>query len=170
MATPNYMKRIAFLDGQVLHDFHLNTMQKNISEAIKLKTMYERYDMLLLCSPYKLYFAEPFVDEVYKDPSSTAILDTLTNSIKADSWISVLHELPATTDELYLLANQEVDVANGASVDYYYRVNTSSPWQKMTTDVAVYLSTPTKFVQIRIDCKYTGTVRPAVYDYCLMWK
>ncbi len=170
MATPNYMKRIAFLDGQVLHDFHLNNLQKNVAEAIKLKTMYERYDMLLLCSPYKFYFAEPFVDEAYKDPTSTAALDTLSNSIKADSWISVLHELPAATDEIYLLSNAEIDAANGATVDYYYRTNTGSAWRKFSTDTATYFTTNSKFIQIRIDCKYTGTVRPAVYDYCLMWK
>lgn len=170
MATPNYMKRIAFLDGQVLHDFHLNTMQKNIAEAIKLQTMYERYDMLLLCSPYRFYFADPFVDTGYRDPSSTSELDTLSNSIKADSWISTLLELPATTDEIYLLSNSDVDQANGAAVDYYYRVNTSRPWTKISTDQAIYLTAPSKFIQIRIDCNYTGTVRPAVYDYCLMWK
>jgi hypothetical protein len=170
MATPNYMKRIAFLDGQVLHDFHLNTMQKNIAEAIKLKTMYERYDMLLLCSPYKFYFAEPFVDESYKDPSSTAVLDTLSFSIKSDSWISKLLELPATTDEIYLLANKEDDKTNGATVEFFYRTNTSGPWTSISTDTAIYLPSPSKFIQVKVDCKYTGTVRPVVYDYCLMWK
>ncbi len=170
MASAHFMKRIAFLDGQVLHDFHLNSMQKNIAEAIKLNTMYERYDILLLCSPYRFFFAEPFVDESFRDPSSTAVLDTLSNSIKADIWISTLIELPATTSEIYLLSDSEIDISNGASVDYYYRANTSAAWIKMPTDTAVYLNTPTKFIQIKIDCKYAGTVRPAVYDYSLMWK
>lgn len=170
MATPNYMKRIAFLDGQVLHDFHLNSMQANIAEAIKLKTMYERYDMLLLVSPYKYYFAEPFVETKYRDPSSTAILNPLSYTINADSWITPLLELPAMTDEICLLANYEDDLANGSTVKFYYRTSTSSPWTEAKIDFPIYLTSPSKFLQVKADCNYSGTVRPVIYDFAVQWK
>jgi len=170
MAATNYMKRIAFLDGQVLHDFHLNTMQANISEAIKLKTTQERYDMLLLVSPYKYYFSEAFTDDSFRDPSSTAERSTLTFSINSDSWITPLLELPAATDELYILSNVEEDPEYGSFVKFYYRHNTSGAWTEVQTDKAIYLATPSKFVQLRVQCVYTGTVRPVCYDFALMWK
>jgi len=170
MATGNYMKRISFLDGQVLHDFHLNTMQANIAQAIKQKTMYERYDMLLMVSNYNLYFAEPFIDTKYRDPSSTAVLNSLTYSISSDAWITPLMDLPAATSELYLLATYEDDPANGAMVKYSYRTASGQPWTDITLDTPIYLSTPTSKVQLKVDCKYTGTTRPIVYDFCLFWK
>jgi hypothetical protein len=170
MATGNYMKRIAFLDGQVLHDFHLNTMQANIAQAIKLKTMYERYDLLLLVSPYKMYFAEGFIDTKYRDPSSTAVLNTLTYSINADSWITPLLELPAPTTEICILGNYEEDPDHGATVQFSYRTSTGAPWTKANPDLPIYLALPTKFIQLKVDCLYTGTTRPIVYDFCLQWK
>jgi hypothetical protein len=170
MATGNYMKRISFLDGQVLHDFHLNTMQANIAQAIKQKTMFERYDMLLMVSPYSMYFAEPFIDTKYRDPSSAAILDTLTYSIKSDAWITTLLELPSPTSEIYLYSNYEDDPANGATVKFYYRTANVGPWTEATVDMPIYLPTLSRNIQIKVDCVYTGTTRPIVYDFCLQWK
>ncbi|QHW35670.1 hypothetical protein GZH47_32755 (plasmid) [Paenibacillus rhizovicinus] len=170
MATPNYMKRIAFLDGQVLHDFHLNTMQANISEAIKLKTTLERYDMLLLVSPYKYYFCEGFTDDSNRDPSSNAVRSTLSFSINQDSWITPLLELPATTDELYIQSNMEEDPDFGSTVKFFYRHSTSGSWNEVKADKPIYLTTASKFVQLKVQCLYTGTTRPTVYDFCLMWK
>jgi hypothetical protein len=170
MATGNYMKRISFLDGQVLHDFHLNTMQSNISQAIKLKTMYERYDMLLMVSPYQMYFAEPFIDTSRRDPSSTAVLNPLSYSINADSWITTLLELPAPTSEIYLYGNIEEDPANDAKVQFNYRTGSAGPWIPCNLDEPIYLPAPTKFLQIKVDCLYKGTVRPVVYDFCVQWK
>jgi hypothetical protein len=170
MATPNYMKRIAFLDGQVLHDFHLNTMQANISEAIKLKTTRERYDMLLLVSPYKYYFSEAFTDDSLRDPSSTAERNPLSFTVNADSWVTPLLQLPENTDELYILANMEEDPEYGSFVKFFYRHSTSSAWTEAGTDRAIYLSGAKKAVQIKAECRYTGTTRPTLYDFCLMWK
>jgi hypothetical protein len=170
MALENYMKRISFLDGQVLHDFHLNTMQSNIAQAIKLKTMYERYDMLLMVSNYNLYFAEPFIDTKYRDPSSSAALNTITYSISADSWITPLLGLPSPTTELYLLSSYEDNPANGATITFSYRTANGQPWIKMSIDKPVYFDTPISNVQLKVDCNYTGTTRPIVYDYCLFWK
>src|SRR5690606_33184567 len=81
--TTDYMKRIAFLDGQVLHDFHLNRMQKNIAEAIKLKTTRERYDMYLLVSPYQMYFHDALVSEDFRHSASTATLNNLSFSFSS---------------------------------------------------------------------------------------
>ncbi|SFJ62229.1 hypothetical protein SAMN02799624_05215 [Paenibacillus sp. UNC496MF] len=170
MATGNYMKRISFLDGQVLHDFHLNTMQANIAQAIKLKTMYERYDMLLLVSPYQTYFAEPFVDTSNRDAASTAVLNTLSYSMNADSWITSLLQLPAVTSEIYLLANYEEYPASGATVKFSYRTGSSGSWVSCKIDEPIYLPVASKFIQIKVDCLYTGTVRPVVYDFCVQWK
>jgi hypothetical protein len=166
----DYMKRIAFLDGQVLHDFHLNIMQKNIAEAIKLKTTRERYDFYLLVSPYNMYFHEPFIDETNKDASSTASLNTLQYSISQGSWVSSLLELPATTTEINLVSNFEDYPSQGATVNFYYRTAVGNQWIPITPDQSAYLTVPKRYFQIKVECLYTGTVRPQVYDYALMWK
>lgn len=166
----DYMKRIAFLDGQVLHDFHLNIMQKNIAEAIKLKTTRERYDFYLLVSPYNMYFHEPFVDSVDRDPASTATLNTLQYSISQGSWESSLIELPATTNEINLVSNFEDYPSQGANVNFYYRTAKDNQWIPITPDQPVYLGVPKKYFQIKVECLYSGTIRPQVYDYALMWK
>jgi hypothetical protein len=170
MATPNYMKRITFLDGQVLHDFHLNIMQKNISEAIKLKTTQERYDMLMLVSPYNYYYSESFIDNSKRHSSSTAVLNTLTFTINADQWITNLFELPENTEEIYLLGNFEDYPNQNCFVDFHYRTNDSGSWIKVSVDSPIYLPAPSKFLQIKIDCRYTGTIRPTVYDFAVLVK
>lgn len=170
MAATDYMKRIAFLDGQVLHDFHLNIMQKNIAEAIKLKTTRERYDFYLLVSPYSMYFHEPFVDNTDRDAESTATLNTLQYSVSQGSWVSSLLELPATTSEINLVSNFEDYPSQGANVNFYYRTAKENQWIPITPDQPVYLSVPRRYFQIKVECLYTGTVRPQVYDYALMWK
>jgi hypothetical protein len=166
----DYMKRIAFLDGQVLHDFHLNIMQKNIAESIKLKTTRERYDFYLLVSPYSMYFHEPFVDNTDRDSASTATLNTLNFSISQGSWESSLLELPITTSEINLVSNFEDYPSQGAHVNFYYRTAKDNQWIPITPDQPVYLSVPKKYFQVKTECLYTGTIRPAVYDYALMWK
>lgn len=168
--TTDYMKRIAFLDGQVLHDFHLNMMQKNIAEAIKLKTTRERYDLYLLVSPYAMYFNEPFVDTTDRDVNSTAELNNLSFSINSGSWESTLLELPAVTSEICLVSNFEDYPSQGATVNFYYRTAIDNQWIPITPDQPVYLGVPKKYFQIKVECLYTGTIRPTVYDYTLLWK
>lgn len=172
MATysTDFMKRIAFLDGQVLHDFHLNIMQKNIAEAIKLKTTRERYDFYLLVSPYNMYFHEPFVDNTDRNSASTAVLNGLTFSINSGSWESSLLELPATTSEICLVSNFEDYPNQGATVNFYYRTAIGNQWIPITPDMPVNLALPKRYFQIKCECLYTGTVRPAVYDFALLWK
>ncbi|WP_067924157.1 hypothetical protein [Alicyclobacillus shizuokensis] len=170
MATPNYMTRISFLDGQILHDFHLNIMQSNIAEAIKLKTTTERYDMLLLISPYNYYFAEPFVDTTNRDASSTAELDTLSFSINQDSWITPMMQLPEDASEIYLLCNKQENPDYGATVSFFYRTSSTGSWIPIEPDTQTPLGTTTRFIQLKATCNYTGTVRPILYDFCLMWK
>lgn len=170
MADSNYMKRISFLDGQVLHDFHLNTMQKNIAEAIKSKTTIERYDMLLLVSPYKYYYVEPFINEDNKGPESTAELNTLSFSINSGAWVTPMLELPEETDEIYLAGSFEEHPENGAFVRFAYRREVDEPWINADIDKAIYLDDSSKKIQVKVTCEYTGTVRPIVYDFCLMWK
>lgn len=166
----NFMKRIAFLDGQVLHDFHLNIMQKNVAEAIKLQTTYTKYDFYLLVSPYNQYFVEPFINENYKSPSSTADLNSLAFSISSGSWVGKLLELPAVTEEICLVSNFEDYINQGAYVKFYYRTSESNEWIPMNVDVPTYLSEPKKYIQIKVECSYQGIIRPAVYDYALLWK
>lgn len=166
----DYMKRIAFLDGQVLHDFHLNIMQKNVSEAIKLQTTRSFYDFYLMVSPYNMYFLEAFVDETEKDASSTAVLNTLSFSISSGSWVSNLLELPASTGEICLVSNFEDNIAKGAYVKFYYRTAQNGGWIEMTPDMPTYLASASRYIQIKAECTYTGTVRPNLYDFCLLFK
>ncbi|HDX9674213.1 hypothetical protein [Bacillus cereus] len=166
----DYMKRIAFLDGQVLHDFHLNMMQKNIAEAIKLKTTRERYDMYLLVSPYDMYFCEPFINNTDRDGNSTAALNTLSFSINSGAWESSLLELPLPTEEINLVSNFEDYPSKGAYVKFYFRSSKTADWQEIRVDQPILLETPRKYIQIKVECTYTGTVRPSVYDFALMWR
>lgn len=168
--TTDFMKRIAFLDGQVLHDFHLNIMQKNIAESIKLKTTRERYDFYLLVSPYNMYYHEAFVDTLDRADTSSAALNTLQFSISQGTWESKLLTLPATTNEINLVSNFEDYPSQGAHVNFYYRTAVDNQWIPITPDQPVYLSVPKKYFQVKVECLYTGTIRPAVYDYALMWK
>ena len=164
------MKRITFLDGQILHDFHLNIMQKNIAEAIKVKTTLERYDMLLLVSPYNYYFAELFIDESNKHSDSTAQLNTLTFSINSDEWITKLLELPAATDEICIQASYEDFPEQKSFVHFYYRTSEINSWEKIDVDKPIYLISPTKYLQIKVHCVYDGTIRPTVYDFAVLLK
>lgn len=168
--TADFMKRIAFLDGQVLHDFHLNRMQKNIAEAIKQLNTRERYDIYLLVSPYNEYFHETFIDDADRDPASTAVVNTLQYSINQGVWESTMLSLPQTTNEINLVSNFEDYPNKGANVNFYYRTSRSNPWVPIMPDQPAYLSSPSRYFQIKIECLYTGTIRPAVYDYALMWK
>jgi hypothetical protein len=168
--TTDYMKRIAFLDGQVLHDFHLNIMQKNVAEAIKLQTTRSKYDFYLLVSPYNMYFYEPFISNNERDPDSNAVLNQLSFSISAGSWESNLLELPAPTDEINLAANFEDYPDKGAYVNFYYRTAKGNSWIPFQPDQPIYLPVPKKYFQIKVECSYTGTIRPTVYDYALLWK
>ncbi|PVC75063.1 hypothetical protein C2I27_04025 [Priestia megaterium] len=168
--TSDYMKRIAFLDGQVLHDFHINLLQKNVAEAIKLQTTRSKYDFYMLVSPYKMYFMEPFVNEDEKDANSTAVLNQLAFSINAGSWESTLLELPQVTEEICLVANFEDYVTKGAFVKFFYRTGKDNDWIPLQPDIPTYLAVPKKYIQIKAECTYTGTMRPALYDFALMWK
>ncbi len=168
--TTDYMKRIAFLDGQVLHDFHLNRMQKNIAEAIKLKTTRERYDMYLLVSPYNMYFHDPLVSNDYRHPDSTSVLNNLSFSISSGSWESTLLHLPAPTNEICVVSNFEDYPEKGATVHFYYRTAIGNSWIPISPDKPEYLLSPARYIQVKVECMYTGTVRPTVYDYALLWK
>lgn len=166
----DYMKRIAFLDGQVLHDFHLNNMQKNVAEAIKLQTTRSKYDFYLLVSPYNMYFLEPFVDESRRASSSTAALNQLTFSINSGSWVGELLELPKATSEINLVSNFEDYPGQGAYVKFFYRTAEGNSWIPIEPDEPTYLPVPEKYIQIKVECTYMGTIRPIAYDYALMWK
>lgn len=170
MAYAEYMNRIAFLDGQVLHDFHLNIMQKNIAEAIKSKTTQERYDFYLLVSPYSAYYMEPFINTANRDSSSTATLNTLSFSISSGSWITPMLELPKETDEINLVANFEDYPNQGAYVRFYYRTTVDSDWISINVDKPVLFASPKRYIQIKAECSYAGTIRPTIYDFSLMWK
>lgn len=168
--TADYMKRIAFLDGQVLHDFHLNIMQKNVAEAIKLQTTRSKYDFYLLVSPYNMYFMEPFISNNDRDANSTAVLNQLAFSVSAGSWESSLLELPAVTEEICLVSNFDDYPNQGAYVRFFYRTAIGNDWTPIQPDAPTYLKVPKKYFQIKVECSYTGTIRPAVYDYALLWK
>lgn len=169
METPRHMERISFLDGQILHDFHLNNMQRNIAEAIKTKTTKERYDMLMLVSPYNYYFAEPFVSTKYRDPSSTAQLDSIRFAINQDRWVSTILELPEASEEFYLYSEFEDNEAEYSFVDFYYRTGDGNSWVPIEVDTPIYMPS-TRYFQLRIDCRYSGTTRPLVSDYAVMFK
>lgn len=164
------MEQIAFIDGQPLHDYHLNQLQTNVAEGIKRKSTIERYDQYLLLSPYGYYFGEDFTTDRYRSSTSTAIRNKLTMAIEADTWVSVMHELPEQAEEIYIVSKFWEDRANGATVDFAYRTTTNGAWIPMPVDTGVLLTAKSRYVQIRVRCNYTGQVRPVVTDYALMFK
>lgn len=163
-----YLKRISFLDGQILHDFHLNIMQRNIAEAIKQKVTQERYDILLMTSNYDYYFCESLIDNSNRDSSSDAILNTLTYTVHEGSWVSTMLELPEITDEFYLYANFEDFPEKLARVKFFYRIATTNAWREVSVDTAIPVSTGTKYIQVKAELTYTGTVRPTLHDFAIM--
>ena len=168
MAAPNFMRRISFLDGQILHDFHLNIMQRNIAESIKEKVVKERYDMLLMTSNYDYYFCDPLVNETFKDPSSSAKLNFLTFSAHEGNWISPLLKLPEVTDEIYVYASFEDFPLSNAFIDFHYRISKESPWIQIRPDEAIPVGVNgTQYVQLMIQCRYSGNIRPTLYDYAI---
>ncbi|CDQ41821.1 hypothetical protein [Virgibacillus salexigens] len=169
MDVPKHMERITFLDGQILHDFHLNNMQRNIAEFVKTKTTKERYDMLMLVSPYNYYFAEPFINNNHRDSSSTAELNSLRFSINQDQWITNFMELPVATEEFYILSEYENNPDSNSYVDFYYRTSPTNSWIKIDVDAPVYMPL-TKYFQLQVDCRYSGTTRPEVYDFAVLFK
>lgn len=164
------MERIAFIDGQPLHDYHLNQLQRNVAEGIKRKATIERYDQYLLLSPYSVYFAEDFTSDKYRSSASNAVRNTLTMSIEADNWISVMHELPDQAEEIYIVSKFWEDRANGATVEFAYRTTTNGAWIPMPVDTGILLTNKSRYIQVRVSCKYTGQVRPVVTDYALMYQ
>lgn len=164
------MERIAFIDGQNLHDYHLNEMQSNIAEGLKRKMTLERYDTYLLLSPYSVYFAEDFTTDEFRNTASSAIRNKLTMAIEADTWISVMHELPEQAEEIYLVSKYWESRANGATVAFSYRTTTNGSWVPFPVDTGILLATKSRYIQIRVQCGYTDQVRPAVVDYALMYK
>lgn len=164
------MERIAFIDGQKLHDYHLNQMQKNVAEGIKRKATIERYDQYLLLSPYSVYFAEDFTSDDYRSNGSTAVRNQLTMTVEADAWISVMHELPDQAEEIYIVSKYWEDVTNGATVQFSYRTTTNGAWIPMPVDTGVLLTSKSRYVQVKVQCNYAGQVRPIVADYALMYK
>lgn len=164
------MQRIAFIDGQPLHDYHLNQLQSNVAEGIKRKSTIERYDQYLLLSPYSVYFAEDFTTDTYRSSSSTAVRNKLTMSIEADNWVSVMHELPDLAEEIYIVSKFWEDRTNGATVEFAYRTTTNGAWIPMPVDTGVLLTSKSRYIQIRVSCNYTGQVRPVVTDYALMYQ
>lgn len=162
-----YLKRIAFLDGQILHDFHLNIMQRNIAEAIKQKVTQERYDILLMTSNYDFYFCESLIDETNRDASSDAVLNTLTFTVHEGSWITPILELPEVTNEFYIYANFEDFPSRDARVKFFYRTANSNPWREVNVDTAVPIPGGTKHIQVKAELLYTGTVRPTLYDFAI---
>lgn len=164
------LERIAFIDGQNLHDYHLNQMQGNIAEAIKRRATQERYDQYLLLSPYSVYFGEDFTTDEYRSSTSTAVRNKLTMMVEADAWISVMHELPEQAEEIYIVSKYWEDKANGATVQFSYRTTTNGAWIPIPVDTGVLLSSKSRYVQVKVQCNYAGQVRPAVADYALMYK
>lgn len=164
-----YIKRISFLDGQILQDFHLNNMQRNIAEAFKDLTVKERYDMQMLVSPYNYYFAETFINNNNRSSESTAEIDTMRFVIEQGSWITRMLELPEATDEFYLLSEYEDNEKEQNKVEFYYRTHVDNPWIKIEVDTPIYIP-QTKYIQIKVDCLFTGTTRPTVYDFAVLFK
>lgn len=165
----SYISRISFLDGQILQDFHLNSMQKNIAESFKVMTVKERYDMKMLVSPYDYYFSETFTKNTNRSSSSTATIDQMRFLINQGFWVTRMLELPVRTKEVYLLSEYQDDPAKGSEVKFYYRAREENAWIQIEIDEPIHIP-ETKHIQIKVECNYTGVVRPEVYDFALYVK
>lgn len=171
MDAAQFMKIIHFMNGQELEDFHLNNMQQNFAQALKAKTTQDRYDTYLLVSPYNYYCYEPFVDKTnYDSVESTATLNSLEFYIEAGDWVTKMMTLPEKTEEIMFVGSIEEDRVNGAYVEFYYRTSTEGDWKLVNTDTAIYLTTPTEYIQVMARCYYTGAIRPRLNDFALLIK
>lgn len=165
-----YVKQIAFINGQVLEDFHLNMMQTNFADAMKHKSVRDRYDTLILVSPYNYYFMESFVDNTDRDPSSTAQRDALSYCIRQGNWITPFLQLPTAAQEVCIYASYEDNPALSANVKFYIRTLEDGFWQQVQVDYPVKMPANTRNIQIKAECTYTGTIRPELYDFALFVK
>lgn len=165
-----FIKQIAFINGQVLEDFHLNMMQTNFADALKHRSVRDRYDTLLLVSPYNYYFMESFVDNTDREASSTAVRDALSYTIRQGDWLTPFLQLPSAAEEVCVYASFEDNPALSANVKFYIRTIENGFWQEARVDYPVRLPKNTRNIQIKAECRYTGTVRPELYDFALFIK
>lgn len=165
-----FIKQIAFINGQVLEDYHLHMMQTNFSDALKHKSVRDRYDTLLLVSPYNYYFMESFIDNADRHSSSTAVRDALSYCVRQGDWITPFLQLPSGAEEICMYASFEDNQALSANVKFYIRTVEEGFWQEARVDYPVKLPKNTRNIQIKAVCSYFGTVRPELYDFAMFVK
>lgn len=171
-SVDGYVQRILFVNGQILHHYHLNVMQEQLSFALKEKTIRERYDTMLLFSPYKFVLFDALIDDRYKDPQSTAERNEYNFTFSNGFWLSKPFYFPADAlvRSFMVMAgiNENQDV--GATVSISYRTTSNGLFVSPNSYGVVELNNPTNFLQLKITCNTTGIAQPSVHDYAVLWK
>lgn len=168
--TYGIFERIGFIDGQILSANHLALLQENIGSALKLQSTQDKYDMLILVSPYEFYIAEPFLSDDRRDSSSTAMRDKMAYTINDGIWVTPFYELPERANSFAVFSTYYDNHQNGSSVKFYYRTVEEGDWEEMVPDYEVKLAASTSSIQIKIECSYMISERPEVKDFAVFFK
>lgn len=166
----NVLEKIGFSDGQILEAKHLALLQENIGSAMKLQSTQDKYDMLILVSPYKFYIAEPFLSDARRHGSSTAERDKMAYTIKEGIWITPFYELPERSKEFSIFSTYYDNPEKGSSVRFYFRTVDEGDWEEVIPDYEVKLASSTGSIQIKVECTYALAERPEVKDFAVFFK
>lgn len=166
----NVFERIGFIDGQFLEAKSLALLQENIGSALKLQSTQDKYDMLILVSPYKFYLAEPFLSDAGRDSSSTAQRDKMSYTINDGMWMTPFYELPERSDTVAIFSTYYDNPAKGSTVRFFFRTVEEGDWHELLPDYEVKLASSTSSIQVKVECAYTMTERPEVKDFAIFFK
>lgn len=168
--TYNAFERIGFVDRQILSANHLALLQENIGSALKLQSTQDKYDMLILVSPYEFYIAEPFLSDAGRDSSSTAERDKMAYIINDGIWVTRFYELPERATSFALFSTYYDNPENGSEVKFYYRTVEEGDWEELVPDYEVKLAASTSSIQVKVECSYTMSERLEVKDFAVFFK
>ena len=163
-----YIKKLLFVDGQVLHAHHLNKMQDSIAGAVKEKITIEKYDSILDFSKYKCYFLETFINTNFKSYLSSCTIDEEYIRLVDGEWVTPLLELPTSdlANEILILSSTEIP--EGAFVKFYFRNNLTDTFEEINEKKT--FTTPKDKIQIKVKAISSATKDAYVNDFALFWK
>lgn len=167
-----YVPKILFANGQILHHYHLNSMQDHTSKALKEKTTRERFDLMLLFSPFQYLLYDPLVDDRYRDSQSSASRSDYYFNFTSGVWLTKPFYFPsdALLNSFMIIAAMEENKDIGSTVSISYRTTSSGLFVSPDEYGFVTLTSPSNFLQLRFTCNTTGITKPAVFDYGVIWK
>jgi hypothetical protein len=163
-----YLKKLLFVDGQVLKAHHLDKMQDSIASAVKEKVTIEKYDIILDYSKYKYSFIEDFTTDFFKSSLSLCTVDKDYFRLVEGEWVTPLMELPASSsaNEIFVFVGKETPI--GTDVKVYYRTSLLEVFEEINENKV--LSATADKIQIKIKAISSATENAYVNDFALMWR